>query len=234
LSANRKIVNVRTWFVRVLVTLAFLPGLVVGFLWVWQYFDTICLYGTIGDRLVLVWVSNSLGAGPLDRCLQDLCVQIYRPCPSKVPFALARGEDAWHIGIEGRASDKITSWKDPLGLGIEVSQCSEASIIVSAQDHRPVLDDRKWRRGNVIRVRTSDWDGRVPTWLVFALTALPSSIPLTILTRRSWRAWKRRQKLREGLCLVCGYDLRATPDRCPECGTVPTKPKAPTPTSPAV
>jgi hypothetical protein len=38
------------------------------------------------------------------------------------------------------------------------------------------------------------------------------------LTRRATRAERRAAA---GLCPSCGYDLRSTPERCPECGTVP-------------
>jgi hypothetical protein len=52
----------------------------------------------------------------------------------------------------------------------------------------------------------------VPHWLVaFSAAILPA-----VHARRVWRPMRQRQR---GHCVRCGYDLRASPDRCPECGT---------------
>jgi hypothetical protein len=53
--------------------------------------------------------------------------------------------------------------------------------------------------------------------LLYALIPLAAIVAIDLLRRL--RARWRRRRLR-GLCPVCAYDLRATPDRCPECGTV--------------
>jgi hypothetical protein len=50
-----------------------------------------------------------------------------------------------------------------------------------------------------------------PMWLP---TALFATLPLA----RGALFFRRRRWVREGHCAKCGYDLRATPDRCPECG----------------
>ena len=44
----------------------------------------------------------------------------------------------------------------------------------------------------------------------------------TYLAIRRWREERRERRRIGGLCQLCGYDLRATPGRCPECGTHPT------------
>jgi hypothetical protein len=54
---------------------------------------------------------------------------------------------------------------------------------------------------------------RVPYW----------SLMIFMLVCPAW-SWRRRwhDRRMQGRCADCGYDLRATPDRCPECGKVVT------------
>jgi hypothetical protein len=51
--------------------------------------------------------------------------------------------------------------------------------------------------------------------LAVLLCGLAWTVPAIL---RSRRAARRRAA---GLCAVCAYDLRASPDRCPECGALP-------------
>jgi hypothetical protein len=56
-----------------------------------------------------------------------------------------------------------------------------------------------------------------PWWVLAAgLAILPA-----LAVPRWHRAWQRMRRANSGLCPACGYNLRATPDRCPECGTRP-------------
>jgi hypothetical protein len=56
-----------------------------------------------------------------------------------------------------------------------------------------------------------------------SLLAVESTLPICWLCAVIWR---KKQTPKIGTCATCGYDLRATPDRCPECGMVPTGVKA--------
>jgi hypothetical protein len=51
----------------------------------------------------------------------------------------------------------------------------------------------------------------VPLWCPAILSGL-----LPAMAFQNW--FRRRDRRRRGLCQSCAYDIRATPDRCPECG----------------
>jgi len=66
-------------------------------------------------------------------------------------------------------------------------------------------------------------DGRevfIPLWtVILAASVLPIGV--------AWKAHGRRRAVSHYVCAVCGCDLRATRDRCPECGTaIPQKTEA--------
>jgi hypothetical protein len=59
----------------------------------------------------------------------------------------------------------------------------------------------------------ADWVVAVPFWF----PAVASIAALAVARRAGKRRRAARVRL-DDLCPACGYDLRATPDRCPECG----------------
>jgi hypothetical protein len=121
------------------------------------------------------------------------------------------------------------------GIGRTIRSCCATRGYVTpyggwaADTERDILADGGFVRGGFgysrangtfFRHETNPWGtdivrrAMVPVWFLAA-----SFIPLPAFwTTRRLRTTKRSA---EGLCLTCGYDLRATPDRCPECGTVP-------------
>ena len=74
--------------------------------------------------------------------------------------------------------------------------------------------DNNWNSG--LLSGTREIVVRVPYWLLLSATG---ALPIARLMLHP----RRRRAAREaaGLCAICGYDLRASPDRCPECGAVP-------------
>lgn len=82
-----------------------------------------------------------------------------------------------------------------------------------------LADRSPWSRPFVLSHESSDplentWLIAMPLWvfmLVLAAGPMMYLIP----------ALRRRRRRRRGLCGPCGYDLRVTPARCPECGIAP-------------
>jgi len=113
----------------------------------------------------------------------------------RIKFSMTSGELAIDMGM--------AAWTPPpnylLGFGFDYIRQTLAAPVPAAMSRTHTLTRAV-----------------VPFWFLMLLSATPSLLKL----RRSLkqRACRKRQR-----CVQCGYDLRATPDRCPECGSVPEK-----------
>jgi hypothetical protein len=85
----------------------------------------------------------------------------------------------------------------------------------------PTSVPRQWKAGGYGSERVPARCVYLPYWFQ---TALFGALP--VCTLGHWL--KSRVRRRSGYCENCGYDLRATPDRCPECGISPPRPPAAT------
>ena len=157
--------------------------------------------------------------------------------PAAIPFPTkvlgVRGEAPW--SIEGTA---VLTLPDGLTIRVRDLRVShenmQHSFTAAAMDEfsPPVsLASLTWQSGRssigpvVVNSPSSGvtfrrwWSITIPHWYVLSPTAILPTLWLVRTVRRARRTCK-------GACPSCGYDLRATPDRCPECGAVPAKASA--------
>jgi hypothetical protein len=103
-------------------------------------------------------------------------------------------------------------WKEPSSLPI--TRDWHYTRWEASRDNWRELASWQWLGFGYVPVLGTNLDGGslvVPIWLpTLLLSMLPVIFPRSYLRSRSRRLL--------GLCTHCGYDLRATSDRCPECG----------------
>jgi hypothetical protein len=107
----------------------------------------------------------------------------------------------------GATQGTSVSWDSD---GIVIRRCGNG---LKPKLNLPVVGYLGWRHMEWGQVWV--WEELQITFLRTFLLLAPVSIAIVWIPFRARRARQQRA----GLCVACGYDLRATPDRCPECGT---------------
>ena len=106
-------------------------------------------------------------------------------------------------GIRGRV--EVLCWRD--GITVHVGEYGAYSALGTRYQEWRIPCARLQRHSG----RSNGFDCEISHWLLLGVTGLPAGcFALHVLVRR------RRHP--ETACPGCGYDLRATPSRCPECG----------------
>jgi hypothetical protein len=116
------------------------------------------------------------------------------------------------------------NWEDELGIAFwrcppEPEANEPLLSIVGSGPARYTMWEH-WGFGYLWASAAADNNDR--TWRLALVPSWALAFILAVLPVASFGRWRRaRTRCGGNLCPRCGYDLRATPDRCPECGVEP-------------
>ena len=106
--------------------------------------------------------------------------------------------------FDSYAKIHLTYWVEPVGTGTRHRGTYTADRF--SISHTPPHPEGGVHYGTV--------EVSFSLWAVFSVSAICSALLVVRALRQ--RLWSARQ--RAGLCTKCGYDLRSSSERCPECG----------------
>lgn len=126
----------------------------------------------------------------------------------------------------------IVLWLVSFGLMLRVERSDERAKAATAEQFQALIRqfrteaDQQRLMPEFTRLsaalsawRPSPWRRR---FLAFEL--LGSAAFCVSRVRRTWSARRAEKRAESGLCRHCGYDLRGSPERCPECGAAAPPP----------